>query len=327
MLYQISNGAVAFGDDVILHSIDFEIRNTEKIAIVGRNGCGKTTLLKQVAKAIHTNYPDMQMIILLIDERPEEVTDMKRSIQGEVVYSTFDEAPENHTRVSEMVLERAQRLVELGKDVVILLDSITRLARAYNLVIPPTGRALSGGLDPGALLRPKRFFGAARNIEHGGNNQEIQRMAAVANRLENTVHRIIQNSKNHAAKVHAEILNRIRQHVRRRVHPVQNCRCQQNPNECQHETCDDCKRNRRMHRNRNILMIPCAPESADDNACANENTLKEADEHENQVAGRANCRHGLRAQHIAHDHGVHRVVELLEQVRNKDGQHEQQQAL
>ena len=144
-------------------------------------------------------------------------------------------------------------------------------------------------------------------------------MAAVANRLENTVHRIIQNGKNHAAKVHAEILNRIRQHVRRRVHPVQNRRCQQNPNECQHETCDDCKRNRRMHRNRNILMIPCAPESADDNACANENTLKEADEHENQVAGRANCRHGLRAQHIAHDKRIRYIVELLKQVAQKDG--------
>ena len=102
----------------------------------------------------------MHLIVLLIDERPEEVTDMKRSIEGEVVYSTFDEAPENHTRVSEMVLDRAQRLVEQGKDVVVLLDSITRLARAYNLVIPPTGRSLSGGLDPGALHKPKRFFGA-----------------------------------------------------------------------------------------------------------------------------------------------------------------------
>ena len=107
--------------------------------------------------------------MLLIDERPEEVTDMKRSVSGDVVYSTFDEAPENHTHVSEMVLERAQRLVEQGKDVVVLLDSITRLARAYNLVIPPTGRSLSGGLDPGALHKPKRFFGAARNIENGGS--------------------------------------------------------------------------------------------------------------------------------------------------------------
>lgn len=137
--------------------------------IVSPPKAGKTTLLKKVANAITANNPEVHLIVLLIDERPEEVTDMKRSIQGEVVYSTFDEAPENHTRVSEMVLERAQRLVELGKDVVILLDSITRLARAYNLVIPPTGRSLSGGMDPGALYRPKRFFGAARNIENGGS--------------------------------------------------------------------------------------------------------------------------------------------------------------
>ena len=137
--------------------------------IVSPPKAGKTTLLKKIANAITANNPEVHLIVLLIDERPEEVTDMKRSIEGEVVYSTFDEAPENHTRVSEMVLERAQRLVELGKDVVILLDSITRLARAYNLVIPPTGRSLSGGLDPGALYRPKRFFGAARNIENGGS--------------------------------------------------------------------------------------------------------------------------------------------------------------
>lgn len=137
--------------------------------IVSQPKAGKTTLLKKIANAITANHPEIHLIVLLIDERPEEVTDMKRSISGEVVYSTFDEAPENHTRVSEMVLERAQRLVEQGKDVVVLLDSITRLARAYNLVIPPTGRSLSGGLDPGALHKPKRFFGAARNIENGGS--------------------------------------------------------------------------------------------------------------------------------------------------------------
>ena len=157
---------------------DISLRLMDMIAPVGKGQrgmivsppkSGKTTLLKKIANAITANNPDVHLIVLLIDERPEEVTDMKRSIQGEVVYSTFDEAPENHTRVSEMVLERAQRLVELGKDVVILLDSITRLARAYNLVIPPTGRSLSGGLDPGALHRPKRFFGAARNIENGGS--------------------------------------------------------------------------------------------------------------------------------------------------------------
>ena len=137
--------------------------------IVSQPKAGKTTLLKKLANAITFNHPEVHLIVLLIDERPEEVTDMKRSIDGEVVYSTFDEAPENHTRVSEMVLERAQRLVEHGRDVVVLMDSITRLARAYNLVIPPTGRSLSGGLDPGALHKPKRFFGAARNIENGGS--------------------------------------------------------------------------------------------------------------------------------------------------------------
>ena len=133
---------------------------------------GKTTLLKQVAKAITTNQPDMHLIILLIDERPEEVTDIKEAITGpnvEVIYSTFDELPERHKRVSEMVVERAKRLVEHGRDVTILLDSITRLARAYNLVVPPSGRTLSGGLDPAALHMPKRFFGAARNMREGGS--------------------------------------------------------------------------------------------------------------------------------------------------------------
>lgn len=137
--------------------------------IVAPPKSGKTVLLKKIANAISTNHPDVQLIVLLIDERPEEMTDMQRSIRGEVVYSTFDEQPDHHTRVAEMVLERAQRMVEHGKDVVILLDSITRLARAYNLTISPTGRSLSGGLDPGALYKPKRFFGSARNIEEGGS--------------------------------------------------------------------------------------------------------------------------------------------------------------
>lgn len=137
--------------------------------IVAPPKAGKTTLLKMIANGIATNHPEVEMIILLIDERPEEVTDMKRSVKGDVVYSTFDELPKNHTKVAEIVLERAKRLVEHGKDVVILLDSITRLARAYNLSIPPTGRTLSGGLDPGALHKPKRFFGAARNLEEGGS--------------------------------------------------------------------------------------------------------------------------------------------------------------
>ena len=137
--------------------------------IVAPPKAGKTTLLKNIAQSISKNHPDIKLIVLLIDERPEEVTDMKRSIDGEVIYSTFDEAPEHHGKIAELVLERAKRLVEHKKDVVILLDSITRLARAYNLIVPPTGRTLSGGLDPGALHKPKRFFGAARNVEEGGS--------------------------------------------------------------------------------------------------------------------------------------------------------------
>ncbi len=137
--------------------------------IVSPPKAGKTTLLKNIANSITTNHPDTHLIILLIDERPEEVTDMQRSTKGEVISSTFDERPENHCRIAEMVLERAKRLVEQDMDVVILLDSITRLARAYNLTVPPSGRTLSGGLDPSALYKPKRFFGAARNIENGGS--------------------------------------------------------------------------------------------------------------------------------------------------------------
>lgn len=137
--------------------------------IVAPPKAGKTTLLKRVAQNITRNHPDVKLIVLLIDERPEEVTDMKRSINGDVIYSTFDEEPQNHAKVAQMVLERAKRMVEQGKDVVILLDSITRLSRAYNLTITPTGRTLSGGLDPGALIMPKKFFGAARNIEEGGS--------------------------------------------------------------------------------------------------------------------------------------------------------------
>ena len=140
--------------------------------IVSQPKTGKTTLLKQIAKAITRNHPEMKLIILLIDERPEEVTDIKESIEGknvEVIYSTFDELPENHKRVSEMVIERAKRLVEHKQDVIILLDSITRLARAYNLTVQPSGRTLSGGLDPAALYMPKKFFGAARNMREGGS--------------------------------------------------------------------------------------------------------------------------------------------------------------
>ncbi|MDU6524996.1 MAG: transcription termination factor Rho, partial [Enterococcus sp.] len=137
--------------------------------IVAPPKAGKTTILKEIANGITDNYPEVELIVLLIDERPEEVTDLERSVKGDVVYSTFDQQPQNHTRVSELVLERAMRLVEDKRDVVILMDSITRLARAYNLVVPPSGRTLSGGIDPAALYKPKKFFGAARNIEEGGS--------------------------------------------------------------------------------------------------------------------------------------------------------------
>jgi transcription termination factor Rho len=157
---------------------EFAMRLVDIIAPVGKGQrgmivappkAGKTTLLKNIANSLTRNHPEIHLIVLLIDERPEEVTDMERSVSGEVVSSTFDQPAENHVRVAELVLERAKRLVEVKKDVVILLDSITRLARAYNLVVPPSGRTLSGGVDPGALHKPKRFFGAARNIEEGGS--------------------------------------------------------------------------------------------------------------------------------------------------------------
>ena len=137
--------------------------------IVAPTKAGKTSLLKEIANGITTNHPDAELIILLIDERPEEVTDIERTVNAEVVYSTFDQLPENHIKISELVLERALRLVEDGRDVIILMDSLTRLARAYNLTIPPSGRTLSGGIDPAAFYRPKKFFGSARNIEEGGS--------------------------------------------------------------------------------------------------------------------------------------------------------------
>lgn len=162
------------GTGVSMRMVDLisPIGKGQRGMIVSQPKTGKTTLLKQIAKAITRNHPDMRLIILLIDERPEEVTDIKESIEGknvEVIYSTFDELPENHKRVSEMVIERAKRLVEHKQDVVILLDSITRLARAYNLTVQPSGRTLSGGLDPAALHMPKKFFGAARNMREGGS--------------------------------------------------------------------------------------------------------------------------------------------------------------
>ena len=157
---------------------DFAIRCIDLIAPIGKGQramivsppkAGKTTLLKKIANSISKNYSEIELFVLLIDERPEEVTDMQRSIKGEVVYSTFDETPEHHCKAAELLIERAKRNVELGKDVVIIMDSLTRLARAYNLTIPPTGRTLSGGMDPGALHPPKKFFGSARNIENGGS--------------------------------------------------------------------------------------------------------------------------------------------------------------
>ena len=157
---------------------DYAMRLVDIVAPIGKGQrglivappkAGKTTLLKNIANSIEKNHPEVTLIVLLIDERPEEVTDLKRSINGDVVYSTFDQVPEHHAKVAEIVLERAQRLVEQNKDVVVLLDSITRLARAYNLIVPSSGRTLSGGLDPAALHKPKKFFGAARNIENGGS--------------------------------------------------------------------------------------------------------------------------------------------------------------
>ena len=162
------------GASVAMRVVDLisPIGKGQRGMIVSQPKAGKTTLLKEIAKSVTVNNPEMHLIILLIDERPEEVTDIKEAIEGdnvEVIYSTFDELPEHHKRVSEMVIERAKRLVEHGNDVMILLDSITRLARAYNVTVPPSGRTLSGGLDPVALHMPKRFFGAARNMRNGGS--------------------------------------------------------------------------------------------------------------------------------------------------------------
>ncbi|MBE3574162.1 MAG: transcription termination factor Rho [Firmicutes bacterium] len=157
--------------DIAMRLVDIiaPLGKGQRALIVSPPKAGKTTLLKRIANALTINHPELYLIVLLIDERPEEVTDMERSVQGDVVSSTFDQPAENHVKVADMVLERAKRLVEHGHDVVILLDSITRLARAHNLVVPPSGRTLSGGVDPTALYRPKRFFGAARNLEEGGS--------------------------------------------------------------------------------------------------------------------------------------------------------------
>ena len=158
-------------DDMATRIIDLlvPIGKGQRGLIVSPPKAGKTILLKKIANSLTENYPSLELIVLLIDERPEEVTDMRRSVKGDVLSSTFDEKPDNHIRLAELVFERAQRLVEQGRDAVILLDSITRLTRAYNLVIPSSGRTLSGGIDPAAFYKPKRFFGAARNIEGGGS--------------------------------------------------------------------------------------------------------------------------------------------------------------
>ncbi len=167
----LEGGSFSRDQNLAIRLIDLiaPIGKGQRGLIVSQPKSGKTTLLKNIANGISTNYPDVNLIVLLIDERPEEVTDMKRSIKGDVLSSTFDELPEHHTRVAEMANERAMRLVEQGKDVVVLIDSITRLTRAYNITIPATGKTLSGGMDPGALHKPKRFFGSARNIENGGS--------------------------------------------------------------------------------------------------------------------------------------------------------------
>lgn len=158
-------------NDLAIRSIDLlaPIGKGQRALIVSPPKAGKTTLLKKIANAITSSNPKLKLMVLLVDERPEEVTDMQRSIKGDVIYSAFDELPEHHTKISELAIERAKRLVELGEDVVIIMDSLTRLARAYNLTVQPSGRTLSGGIDPASLYLPKRFFGAARNIEHGGS--------------------------------------------------------------------------------------------------------------------------------------------------------------
>ena len=182
--------------------------------IVAPPKAGKTSLLKEIANGITTNYPEAELIILLIDERPEEVTDIERTVDAEVVFSTFDQTPEHHIKVSELVLERALRLVEDGRDVIVLLDSITRLARAYNLTIPPSGRTLSGGIDPAAFYRPKRFFGSARNIEGGGSlTILVTALVETGRRMDDVIYEEFKGTGN--AEVHLS-----RELAERRVFPA-----------------------------------------------------------------------------------------------------------
>ena len=181
----------------------------QRAIIVAPPKAGKTTILKTIANSINANHPEVVLMVLLIDERPEEVTDIRRSVNGEVVSSTFDELPENHMRVADMVLEKAMRLVELGKDVVILLDSLTRLSRASNLTVTPSGRTLQGGLDPAAMGRPKRFFGRARNIENGGSLTIIATaLVETGSRMDDIIFEEFKGTGNCEIKLDRELANR-----------------------------------------------------------------------------------------------------------------------
>jgi len=181
----------------------------QRAIVVAPPKAGKTTILKSIANSITTNHPEVHLVVLLIDERPEEVTDIRRSVNGEVVSSTFDELPENHMRVADMVLEKAKRLVESGKDVVVLLDSLTRLSRASNLTVTPSGRTLQGGLDPAAIYRPKRFFGAARNIEAGGSLTIIaSALVETGSRMDDIIFEEFKGTGNSELKLDRDIANR-----------------------------------------------------------------------------------------------------------------------
>lgn len=181
----------------------------QRAIVVAPPKAGKTTILKSIANSITTNHPEVHLVVLLIDERPEEVTDIRRSVNGEVVSSTFDELPENHMRVADMVLEKAKRMVEAGKDVVVLLDSLTRLSRASNLTVTPSGRTLQGGLDPAAIYRPKRFFGAARNIEDGGSLTIIATaLVETGSRMDDIIFEEFKGTGNSELKLDREIANR-----------------------------------------------------------------------------------------------------------------------
>ena len=181
----------------------------QRAIVVAPPKAGKTTILKSIANSITTNHPDVYLMVLLIDERPEEVTDIRRSVNGEVVSSTFDELPENHMRVADMVLEKAKRLVESGRDVVILLDSLTRLSRASNLTVTPSGRTLQGGLDPAAIYRPKRFFGSARNIENGGSLTIIaSALVETGSRMDDIIFEEFKGTGNSELKLDRELANR-----------------------------------------------------------------------------------------------------------------------